>query len=298
MTRLNNEFKGIKKRNNVYKKLDLLLEENGYIKVEPDYFEDLEDFTKVNERIKQESMVKVISPSGRISTLRPDITTNIMKQIIPYLNEDSKFKLFYNSTIFRQNKKRIIQSKQFGLEVFGEESEFDVIYLMNRIFNEFKIDFKLDIGNQVFIEDLIKPLDLDYDTKRELKMAIRSKNQKEIDEILQNKNETILKEILTINGSYNEVKNQLLNFGYSKNQIDDILCKNEISIPSNISYDLSLISEYDYYSGIVLQGYMKESSTPVLYGGRYDKLTKQYGKKVKAFGISFDVDAFVKECSI
>lgn len=298
MSKLKNELKGIIKRNMIYKQLDSILEENEYIKVEPDYFEDLEEFTKINTRIKQEKMVKVITPSARIASLRPDVTTNIMKQIIPYLKTDSTFKLFYNSTVFRQTRKGIKQSRQFGMEVFGDESENDLIVLINRLFNEFKIDFKLDIGNQLFVENLINDLKMPLNKEKELKSAIRFKNKKEIKFLLNDYDAEVLKNILSLNGTYNEVSKMLNSYGYNSSNIKDILKISKDFSFSNMSFDLSLISEYDYYSGIVLQGYIENDNAPILYGGRYDRLTKQYGKNIKAFGVSFDVEAFVKECSL
>lgn len=108
----------------------------------------------------------------------------------------------------------------------------------------------------------------------------------------------ILRDILLLNGTYEDVINQLSTYGLSKEDIQSIIRFGKDELPTNTAYDLSLLSEYDYYSGIVLQGYIEKSNIPFLYGGRYDKLTKQYGKTVKAFGVSFDASLFVKECKI
>ena len=92
--KLRDEITSIKKKNRVFNMLNGYLEDKNYVRVEPDYFEDYEEFSKLNSRVKQESIVKLISPSGRIIVLRPDITTNIIKQVIPYWMDGGEMKLF------------------------------------------------------------------------------------------------------------------------------------------------------------------------------------------------------------
>ena len=43
-------------------------------------------------------------------------------------------------------------------------------------------------------------------------------------------------------------------------------------IEKYISYELGLISDYTYYTGIIFQGYTYGTGEPIVKGGRYDKL--------------------------
>ena len=47
-------------------------------------------------------------------------------------------------------------------------------------------------------------------------------------------------------------------------------------------FDLSMVSKLDYYDGIMLKGYYKSLYKEILSGGRYDSLTKSFGKRVPA----------------
>lgn len=299
MTKLNQELAFIKRRNNIYKKLDDYLESFGYIKVEPDYFEDYQSFISTNERIKQEEMVKLVTPSGRVSILRPDVTTNIMKQVVPNYSRGNEFRLFYNSTVFRQNNKKLIQSRQFGLELLGDANEVEVIKIIIGLFKTFNLSFKLDIGNQSFVNSLIDNISINKKNEILLKDAIKSKNKKEINELLSSLTNTmevkVLKNILSLNGSWQQVKRKLESFGLSYELMKELDVMKNLMISDDIDIDLSLLSQYDYYSGIVVQGYLEANAKPVLFGGRYDKLTEQFGNKLKAVGVSFDLNSFIKE---
>jgi ATP phosphoribosyltransferase regulatory subunit len=54
--------------------------------------------------------------------------------------------------------------------------------------------------------------------------------------------------------------------------------------------DLSLVSNTNYYNGLVFRGYVKDIPTDVLRGGQYDKLMKRLGKPQKAIGFAVYLD--------
>ena len=55
--------------------------------------------------------------------------------------------------------------------------------------------------------------------------------------------------------------------------------------------DLSLVSNTNYYNGLVFRGYVKDIPTDVLRGGQYDKLMERLGKPQKAIGFAVYLDA-------
>jgi ATP phosphoribosyltransferase regulatory subunit len=305
--KLREEIESIKKRNRVFNMLNGYLEAKDYVRVEPDYFEDYEEFSKLNSRVKQESIVKLMSPAGRVIVLRPDITTNIIKQVIPYWIDGGEMKLFYNSTKFIQSANSLQLSRQFGAEYLGDESDksdIEIIQLSLDIFNRFNDRFQIDLGYPIFIETLITKSDLSNQESILLKEAIMSKNSQDIITILDNRNSsnsTLLKNILSMTGTIEQVLSKIVPFKLDQdlmeilNYIQTIVEGINLQDREKINIDLSLLSQYDYYSGIVFQGYLYGLSQPILFGGRYDKLTKEFGKEIPAVGVSFDVSEYVKE---
>lgn len=57
-----------------------------------------------------------------------------------------------------------------------------------------------------------------------------------------------------------------------------------------VSYELGIISNYQYYTGIILKGYTFGSGEPIVKGGRYDKLLTYFGKQSPAIGFAIVVD--------
>lgn len=53
-----------------------------------------------------------------------------------------------------------------------------------------------------------------------------------------------------------------------------------------VSYELSVISKYHYYTGIIFAGYTFGSGEPIVKGGRYDALLTHFGKESPAIGFA------------
>ena len=57
-----------------------------------------------------------------------------------------------------------------------------------------------------------------------------------------------------------------------------------------VSYDLSMLNMYKYYTGVVFRGYTYGTGDAIATGGRYDNLLKQFGKDFPAIGFAVNVD--------
>ncbi len=60
---------------------------------------------------------------------------------------------------------------------------------------------------------------------------------------------------------------------------------------SYFRFDLGLVHQIDYYSGLVFRGYAQGAGDAVLSGGRYDRLLAALGPDTPATGFAVDVDA-------
>ena len=57
-----------------------------------------------------------------------------------------------------------------------------------------------------------------------------------------------------------------------------------------ISFDLSMLNMYQYYTGIVFKGYTYGTGDAIVTGGRYDNLLGQFGKDFAAIGFAVNLD--------
>ena len=58
-----------------------------------------------------------------------------------------------------------------------------------------------------------------------------------------------------------------------------------------IRFDLGMVHQIDYYTGVVFRGYVEGAGDAVLSGGRYDNLVGAFGRPAPATGFAVDVDA-------
>lgn len=58
-----------------------------------------------------------------------------------------------------------------------------------------------------------------------------------------------------------------------------------------VRFDLGMVHQIDYYTGVVFRGYVEGAGDAVLSGGRYDSLVGVFGREAQATGFAVDVDA-------
>ena len=78
-------------------------------------------------------------------------------------------------------------------------------------------------------------------------------------------------------------------------QLDKVL--KLYGIDKYVSYELSVISPYHYYTGIIFSGYTFGSGEPIVKGGRYDNLLTHFGKQSAAIGFAVVVDQLLAALS-
>lgn len=71
-------------------------------------------------------------------------------------------------------------------------------------------------------------------------------------------------------------------------QVYDILCL--YGVENYVSFDLGMLSKYNYYTGVIFKGYTYGVGDAVLTGGRYDQLLSYFGKNAPAIGFMIIVD--------
>ena len=64
-----------------------------------------------------------------------------------------------------------------------------------------------------------------------------------------------------------------------------------------ISFELGIISNYQYYTGIIFAGYTFGSGEAIVKGGRYDELLTYFGKNSASIGFAVVVDQLMAALS-
>ena len=64
----------------------------------------------------------------------------------------------------------------------------------------------------------------------------------------------------------------------------------EYGVAKYISFDLGMISNFKYYTGIIFKAYTYGSGDEIVAGGRYDNLIAQFDKDAPAIGFAIYLD--------
>lgn len=304
--RIEDEIGYSKKRSEIRRRIEDMFLNEGFIQIEPSAFEDFSKYTLLNKKIKKESMVKVISGGSDVLILRPDITTNIIKSLIPRWQDGLKLKLFYSSTVFRSNEASSVREiRQMGAEYLGEASlkaDKDVILLALRALKNFNSKFILEVSSSKYINGLLKEISIGESCEKELKDLIYRKNRYELinymeDMKLSKELYDTLANIMDLQGSIEAVEAAARQYCLNdemEEALEELKALNDFIEKEGgkryVHYDLSMVTELDYYDGLIFKGYLPNSYTAIISGGRYDSFTEAFGKKVPAIGFSIDID--------
>ena len=264
--------------------------ELGYLPYEPQLFENYDNFSALSCEVKKDQLVTVIN-CQKFQLLRPDITTTIMNNVLPYVPEGEILKLFYQSTIYRSLDVGIKAINQFGIEYLGitdEQCEKDVLdlaisYLQN-------VPNTFEVGTTKFLNKILQLCILDDQQEKVLRKLIYIKNREELLKFgklhnLPDQVQAILPELFTLRGTYEEVVTNLQRFS-----IGNLLAESIVAIAylkdfsQQVVFDLSMTSEFTYYNGVIFKGYYRNVPQAVLSGGRYAG---------NAIGFSIDVDSWL-----
>ncbi|PBG43502.1 ATP phosphoribosyltransferase regulatory subunit [Clostridioides difficile] len=306
--RIEDEVIYSKKRYKLKREIDKLFLDEEYFQIEPQLFEEYDEFTTINNKIPEESMVKVVN--GKVMVLRADITTSIIKSLVPRWEDGLKLKLFYNSSIYKnKNTVGIKEIRQIGCEYLGEasvEADREVVKLASKILEKYNNNFILEVGSSKYIHGLLEELNLNKNCENQIKNLLYTKNTHELKvyiEELKIKREVkeLLSNILSLQGNlYNviEKSNKFYCNNKMKQALEELKQVNNLIEECNFldkaRFDLSMITMLDYYEGIMFRGYYPNSYKEILSGGRYDSLTKEYGKEIPAIGFTLSVDELMK----
>lgn len=306
--RIEDEVIYSKKRYKLKREIDKLFLDEEYFQIEPQLFEEYDEFTTINNKIPEESMVKVVN--GKVMVLRADITTSIIKSLVPRWEDGLKLKLFYNSSIYKnKNTVGIKEIRQIGCEYLGEssvEADREVVKLALKILDKYNNNFILEVGSSKYIHGLLEELNLNKNCENQIKNLLYTKNTHELKvyiEELQIKDEVkeLLSNILSLQGNLYDVIEKSKKFYCNdkmKQALEELKQVNNLIEECNFldkaRFDLSMITMLDYYEGIMFRGYYPNSYKEILSGGRYDSLTKEYGKEIPAIGFTLSVDELMK----
>ncbi len=290
----------------------------GYAELDTPGLEFFDVFNLNSSYFPQEELYKLTDNKGRLLVLRPDSTMPIARVVATRLKEaELPLRLFYSQPVYRFEpslKGRRAEVHQMGIELIGSDSrmaDMEVISAAVSVLSgmgenfasgvHFRLNYSLELGDVRIFRELVNKLNASPKQKEKIRSLIESKNypalNDALDKIGDNKITRALKKLPTLFGGEEVFEKAAALIQDSTIQpileeLRSLYCKvSDIAESGRITVDLGLVNKTDYYTGLILKGYLEGFGEEVISGGRYDKLLAEFGYDIPAVGMAVDLDA-------
>lgn len=293
----------------IQERLHSVLKLYGYRDIQTPSFEFFDIFNKERGTVASRNMFKFFDREGNTLVLRPDMTPAIARCAAKYFEkEEGTVRLCYIGSSFINNSRyqgRLKETTQAGCELIGDNStdaDAEVIALLiESALSSGLTEFQVEVGHIGFFSGLVKEAGISEAGESELREIIRNKNIFRVGEILENEGvsgaagESFYRlaqlfgnvEILDEARSLTSEPSALAAIDHLK-EVYELL--KVYGFERYLTFDLGMLNEHNYYTGVIFQAYTHNVGEPLAGGGRYDRLIGQFGQERPSIGFTLTVD--------
>ncbi len=289
----------------IHKQLNLY----GYQDIQTPVFEFFDVFSREIGTTPSRELYKFFDKEGNTLVLRPDFTPSMARCAAKYfMDKDTPIRLCYMGNTFTNASSlqgKLKEVTQMGAELMGDgsvEADGEMIAMMTEALLHAGLkEFQVSIGQIEYFKGICQQAGLSEETESELRELISGKNIFGAQELLAGKGveESYSRMLLKVTehfGSVQVLKEARALAGNSRSlaaidrleKLYHVLC--EYGVEKYISFDLGMLSKYNYYTGVIFKVYTYGVGEPVAKGGRYDQLPGYFGKEAPAIGFAVVTD--------
>lgn len=289
--------------------LHAVLKSYGYRDIETPTFEFFDVFNRDVGTIPSRELYKFFDREGNTLVLRPDITPAIARAVSKYfLEEQQNIRLCYEGNTFINNSSyqgRLKENTHLGAELIGADTaqaDAEVIAMVVDCLKKSGLEeFQISIGQVQYFKSILSEIEIDEETEAMLKDFISNRNIFGVENLLsglaiKDSSRRALMELPSLYGSV-EILKRAMELACNESAKAAVVRLQEIyeileyyGITKYISFDFSMLSRYNYYTGIFFRGYTFGTGDAVVKGGRYDNLLSHFGKNAPSIGFAAVID--------
>lgn len=299
-------FGECRERRQVQKALLGLFQRRGFGEVSTPEVEFYDLFLRSGNPLPQEQLLKIIDRGGKIMVMRPDCTTPIARVAAAKLKHlPGPQRLYYDQTVFRSGQEHRggrSEIAQCGVELLGAQglrADIEVLALAADSLRATGLgDFHIEVGHVGYFHDLACALQLPQEDTETIRSLIEGKNFAALADFLAPYVHTApgkaLDRLPYLFGGVEvlDEAEQLFPSSDAVSYLRALYTALETAGYGDVfRFDLGLVHQIDYYTGVVFRGYAMGAADAVLSGGRYDGLLAVFGPDTPATGFAVDVDA-------
>lgn len=298
-----------KKKLKVLDKMHHALSLYSYNDIETPTFEFFDIFNQDTGSATSNEMYKFFDRENNTLVLRPDMTPSIARCVAKYYNdEELPIRLCYEGKTFmntHNHQGKLNEITQLGAELINDDSSAADAEVIATVIDCFLAtgltEFQIEIGEVDFFKGILENSNLDDTVVDEIRGLIHNRNFFGLEILIKelNLSEDVKKVLLSFDQLFGglEMLDTAKKLVSNKTSIEAIERLEKVykalsysGYEQYISFDFSLLSRYEYYTGIIFRGYTYGTGDAVVKGGRYNNLLKQYGKDAPAIGFAFYID--------
>ena len=281
----------------------------GYDEIVTPAFEFLDTLTLGNGRSIEPYMFKFFDRQNRTVALRHEMTTPIARVVASRMKSaEMPLKLFYLSPVYRYEQAQTGRQCEFyqaGVEFMGSGSEAadaEIVALAVASMETAGLkNFQVCLGQVDYIQGLMRGLHLDERTQEAVKGALEAHDLVGLRVLadqagLAPKEKEILLDVPLLHGGTEvlEKARTMAANEQSLRALDNLQTINRLleayGAEKYVTFDLGIIRDFGYYTGMVFEAYTPGLGFPLCGGGRYDRMLSDFGSASPATGFALGIE--------
>lgn len=281
----------------------------GYDEVVTPTIEYLDTLTIGNGQALEPHMFKFFDKNNRTLALRHEMTTPIARVVASRLRDDMlPLKLSYISSVYRYEQTQTGRQCEFyqaGVELIGSaeaSADAEVIALAIEGMKRAGLkDFQLCLGQVEFINGLMQQFRLSEEVQEKIKGALEKRDLVGLEQIVREAGLTknaqeILQKLPLLHGREDMLKKAYtMAVNEQSRRALDNLCEiyrllEAYGAAEYVIFDLGVIRDINYYTGMVFEAYTPGLGFPLCGGGRYDHMLSDFGSACPATGFALGIE--------
>lgn len=276
----------------------------GYKQYKMRKFEEYDLYVRNKDFLISDSVITFTDTNGKLMALKPDVTLSIVKNTKD--SDGSVQKVYYDENVYRVSKgtHSYKEIKQAGLECIGDVDTYcvcEVLSLAVKSLMTISESCVVDVSDLAILFALYDYIGISYETRTRMTSLISDKNTHEMKRLCEDmsvseESTALLEELISYNGTPDEILPRLkamaerIGAQAEFSEFESVVSSLDEELQSKLRIDFSVVSDINYYNGIVFKGFIDKIPDSVLSGGRYDSLMQSMSRKSKAIGFAVYID--------
>ncbi len=253
-------------------------------------------------------LFKLVDRDGELLALRPEMTTPVARLVATRLREAPlPLRLAYAGQVFRWREAGSGQLREFpqiGCELIGAatlEADAEIVTVAVETLQATGVDqFSISLGHVGFLRGLLGGLGLADPVFEDVRTLLYQKDFVGLRRLLEAHDAAparvnALLALPTLQGpSALQQAARFADVPEVRTVVEDLASLERMlrayGAWDAVTVDLSIIRDFDYYTGIVFEGHTTALGVPLLGGGRYDRLLERFGVSRPATGFAVRVE--------